>query len=82
MPASAVEPYLPIKALPEAIAAAHGLDLSTDNLRAIQQDSARMKDGLFLAGCARVSEIMTWLRKHPEFSRPRKPKYGQALKAA
>jgi hypothetical protein len=78
----AVEEYLNIKRLPAELRSAHGLSLSEDNLRAIQQEAARLNDGLFLAGCARVSEIIIWLRKHPEFSRPRKPKYGRAAMAA
>lgn len=73
-----VEEYLNIKRLPDALYRLHGLSLSTDNLRAIQQEAARLNDGLFLAGCARVSEVIAWLKKHPEFSRPRKPKYGRA----
>lgn len=77
-PASPVEEYLPIKGLPEVLLRDHGLKLTTDNVRAIQQESARLSDGMFRAGCARASDIMAWLAAHPDFGR-RKPKYGQSL---
>ena len=71
-----VEEYLPIKQLPDALLSGHGLRLSEDNVRAIRQESARLGDGLFLAGCARASDVMSWLAKHPDFGR-RRPKYGK-----
>lgn len=60
------EDYLAPKQLPSAIKASYGLSVSYRNIHRIRRASAG--DGVFIAGCARVSEVFAWLKAHPDFT--------------
>lgn len=60
------EEYLSPKQLPSAIRDQFGLSVSYRDIHRIRR--ASMDDGLFVAGCARASEVFHWLKSHPEFT--------------
>lgn len=66
---STIEKYLPPGELSLALRERFGLFVTTDYVRAIRTASIYAKDGTFIAGCARPSELVEWIRKHPEFRR-------------
>jgi len=61
------EKYLPPKHLSAALCEQFGLCVSERYIRDIRQLS--LGDGLWVAGCARPSELMAWLRAHPNIRR-------------
>lgn len=60
------EDYLAPKQLPSAIRELFGLSVSYRDIHRIRR--ASVNDGLFVAGCARASEVFHWLKSHPEFT--------------
>lgn len=60
------EEYLAPKQLPSAIKAIYGLSVSYRDVHRIRR--ASVDDGVFVAGCARASEVFTWLKAHPDFT--------------
>lgn len=68
------EKYLPPKHLSAALCEQFGLCLSEGYIRAIRR--ASLNDGIWIAGCARPSEVLAWLRTHPDFSQRAPGKAG------
>ncbi|MES2562531.1 MAG: hypothetical protein V4637_07360 [Pseudomonadota bacterium] len=64
-----VERYYPPKQLAAELCERHGLCIQVNYICAIRRVSVRDKDGTFIAGCARPSEVVAWLRAHPDFRR-------------
>lgn len=66
---STPEKYLPPKELAAELCEKFGLCLTADYLRRVRRKSAQDRDGLFIGGCARPSEVLEWLKVHPNFKR-------------
>jgi hypothetical protein len=61
------EKYYAPKELASELEEKHGFTVTVDTLRTIRRASAG--DGLFVAGTARASEVLNWLRAHPDLRR-------------
>jgi hypothetical protein len=64
-----VEPYLAPKGLAEALHRDHGLTMTADYIRAIRTECERRKNGVFVAGDARATELIAFLKRNPGFRR-------------
>lgn len=63
------ELYLAPKHLSNALKAEHGVTVSADYIRAIRTECERNNNGLFVAGDARASDLLKWMKRHPNFRR-------------
>lgn len=69
MTTSLVELYLAPKELSESLLRDHGLKMTPDYIRAIRTECERRKNGVFVAGDARASELIAFLKRNPGFRR-------------
>ncbi len=60
------ERYLTPKELSYSIEERYGLSVSRPSILLVR--SMSKNDGLFVLGCARASDVFTWIQSHPEFS--------------
>ncbi len=60
------ERYLTPKELSYAIEERYGLSVSRPSILLVR--SMSKNDGLFVLGCARASDVFTWIQSHPEFA--------------
>lgn len=66
---TAVEAYQSPKQLSETLEKEHGLKMSADYIRAIRQECEARDNDIFVAGDARASDVIRFLKRNPHFRR-------------
>jgi hypothetical protein len=72
------ERYESAKQISHVLCQSYGLCLSERYIRAIRTESTARGERLFVAGMAKPSEVLEWLKSNPSF---RKDKAGKTLSA-
>lgn len=67
MTESKPEKFLCPKDISLALAEQYGLFLSVQYIREVRSETTRTGAGVFIAGYARVSDVVAWLKVNPNF---------------